>query len=55
MEEEDGGEDGAFTEFDKVNRANVAARLMEIKGDKDAEDEATVLDDWLSSTPKRPT
>ena len=47
MEEEHGGEDGAFTEFDKVNKANITARLKEIKGDKDAEDEATALNDWL--------
>ena len=47
MEEEHGGEDGAFTEFDKVNKANVAERLKKIKGDKDAEDEAAALNDWL--------
>ena len=47
MEEEPGGEDGAFTEFDKVNKANITARLKEIKGDKDAEDEAAALNDWL--------
>ena len=47
MEEEHGGEDGAFAEFDKVNKANVAARLKEIKGDKDMKDEAAALNDWL--------
>ena len=47
MEEEHGGEDGAFADFDKVNKANVAARLKEIKGNQDAEDEAVVLNDWL--------
>ncbi|MCL4315867.1 MAG: SAM-dependent methyltransferase, partial [Gammaproteobacteria bacterium] len=47
LEEEHGGEDGAFSELDKVNKANVAARLKEIKGDKDAKDEAAVLNDWL--------
>ena len=47
MEEEHGGEDGAFAEFDKVNKANVVARLKEIKGDKDAKDEAAVMNDWL--------
>jgi type I restriction enzyme M protein len=47
LEEEHIGEDGAFSEFDKVNRANVAARLKEIKGDKDAKDEAAVLSAWL--------
>ena len=43
LEEEHGGEDGAFSELDK---ANVAARLKEIKNDKDARDEAAVLNDW---------
>ena len=47
MEEEHGGEDGAFAELDKVNKANVAARLKEIKGDKDMKDEVAVLNDWL--------
>jgi type I restriction enzyme M protein len=47
IEEEYGGEDGAFAELDKVNKANVAARLKEINGDKDAKDEAAVLNDWL--------
>ena len=47
MEEEHGGEDGAFPERDKVNKANVTERLKEIKGDKDAEDEAAALNDWL--------
>jgi type I restriction enzyme M protein len=30
-----------------VNKGNVTARLKEIKGDKDARDEAAVLGDWL--------
>jgi len=47
LEEEHGGEDGAFSELEKVNKANVAARLIEIKGDKEAKDESTVLKDWL--------
>jgi type I restriction enzyme M protein len=46
LEEEHGGEDGAFAELDKVNKANVAARLKEIKDDKEAEDEAAVLNGW---------
>ena len=46
MEEEHGGEDGAFAELDKVNKASVAARLKEIKGDKDATDEAAALNHW---------
>ena len=47
LEEEHGGEDGAFAEFDKVNKGNVTARLKEIKGDKEAREEAAVLGDWL--------
>ncbi|MGE0874817.1 MAG: N-6 DNA methylase [Burkholderiales bacterium] len=47
LEEEHGGEEGAFAELDKVNKASVAARLKEIKGDQDAKDEAAVLRDWL--------
>ena len=47
MEEEHGGEDGAFADLDKVNKAAVIARLREIKGDRDATDEAGVLNDWL--------
>jgi type I restriction enzyme M protein len=47
LEEEHGGEDGAFSELDKVNKANVSARLKEIKGDREAKDEAAVLNEWL--------
>lgn len=47
LEEEHGGEEGAFAEIDKVNKANVAARLNEIKADKEAKDEVAVLDEWL--------
>jgi type I restriction enzyme M protein len=46
-EEEHGGEDGAFAELDKVTKANVSARLKEIKGDRNAKDEAAVLNDWV--------
>ena len=47
MEEEHSGEEGAFAELDKVNKASVAARLKEIKSDRDAKDEAAVLTGWL--------
>jgi len=47
LEEEHSGEDGAFSELDKVNKANVAARLKEIRNDKETKDEAAVLNDWL--------
>jgi type I restriction enzyme M protein len=48
LEEEHGGDEGAFSELDKVNKANVATRLREIKGDKEAKGEATVLNEWLN-------
>ena len=47
VEEEHGGEDGAFADLDKVNKATVTARLKEIKGDRDAKDEVAALNDWL--------
>ena len=47
LEEEQGGEDGAFSELDKVNKANVNARLKEIKGDPSAKEEVAALKEWL--------
>ena len=47
LEEEHGGEEGAFGVLDKINRASVTARLKEIKNDSEAKDEAKVLNDWL--------
>lgn len=47
LEEEHGGEDGAFSELDKVNKANVTARLKEIQGDMAANAEADALNAWL--------
>lgn len=47
LEEEQGGEEGAFSELDKVNKVEVSKRLREIKGDKDAKDEAAALNEWL--------
>ena len=47
LEEEHGGEEGAFGELEKVNGANVKARLKEIKGESAAKDEEKVLKVWL--------
>ena len=47
LEEEHSGDEGAFSELDKVNKVSVTFRLKEIKGDKEAEDESVVLDEWL--------
>ena len=46
LEEEHGGDEGAFAELDRINKANVTARLKEIKGDPDSHDETTVLKQW---------
>ena len=48
LEEEHGGEDGAFAELEKVNKGAVTARLKEIKGDKEAAEEAAILNQWLT-------
>ncbi|MCH8852460.1 MAG: type I restriction-modification system subunit M [Planctomycetes bacterium] len=47
LEEEHGGEEGLYAELEKVNKGNVTARLKEIKGDPEAEDEARALNAWL--------
>jgi type I restriction enzyme M protein len=47
LQEENGGDEGAFAELEKVNKAAVAARLREIRGDKEAKEEAAVLTEWL--------
>ena len=47
LEEEHGVEEGVLGALDKIAKAEVSARLKEIKGDKDAKDEASVLARWL--------
>lgn len=49
LEEEHGGEEGAFSELDKINKANVTARVKELKDDKseEAKEEKTILNKWL--------
>ncbi|MFO0879952.1 MAG: N-6 DNA methylase [Gemmataceae bacterium] len=47
LEEEHGGEEGAFSEVEKVSKGSLQARLREIEGDSNANDEAAVLKDWL--------
>lgn len=47
LEEEHGGEDGWLGALEKINKAEVTARLKEIKGDKEAKEEAAVLKQWL--------
>ena len=53
LEEEHGGEEGFFSDLDKLDKANVTARLKEIKTDKSAKDEAKALNDWLTLTSEK--
>ena len=46
LEEEHGGEDGAFAELEKINKAEVTKRLKAIKGDSESADEEKVLKQW---------
>jgi type I restriction enzyme M protein len=48
LEEEHGGEDSAFSGFDKINKASVTDRLKEIGDDPDAAEEIAVLQSWLN-------
>lgn len=47
LEEEHGSDESPFSELDKINKGTITARLKEIKGDKDAADDAAVLKEWL--------
>jgi len=47
LEEEQGGDEGIFAEFDKVNKAAVMARLKEIKGEADSAEDVSILRQWL--------
>ncbi len=48
LEEEHGGEEGAFAGLDKINKAAVGERLRTIKHDRSAVEEAAVLSQWLT-------
>jgi type I restriction enzyme M protein len=47
LEEEHGGEEGYLAALDKVAKAEINARLKEIKADKEALEEIAVLKRWL--------
>lgn len=52
LEEEHGGEEGAFAELEKVNKANVASRVKELKAERgktkeESGDELAVMEEWL--------
>lgn len=48
MEEEHSGEEGAFAILDKINKANINARLKEIKNDPQSVEEAKLLKQYLA-------
>ncbi|SDG01695.1 type I restriction-modification system subunit M [Chitinophaga filiformis] len=47
LEEEHAGEDGAFAELEKINKAEISKRLKEINGIKDYKAEEKILNQWL--------
>jgi type I restriction enzyme M protein len=47
LEEEHGGEEGAFGDLEKVNKANVQSRMKEIRNDTEAAEESAILKQWL--------
>ena len=55
LEEEHGGDEGALGALDKIAKAEVNARLKEIKGDKEARDEAALLTRWLELSEREAT
>jgi len=48
LEEEQSGDEGAFADFDKVNKGSVNARLREIEDELDAQEEEQTLKKWLA-------
>jgi type I restriction enzyme M protein len=47
LEEEHGGDDGVFAQFDKINKQTVAAGLADLRGVAEGRDDADVLQRWL--------
>jgi type I restriction enzyme M protein len=47
LEEEHGGEEGVLGALDKIAKAEVGARLRDIKSDRDAKEEIALLQQWL--------
>ncbi|HMS07986.1 MAG TPA: type I restriction-modification system subunit M [Pyrinomonadaceae bacterium] len=47
LEEEHGGDDGAFSDLGKINKANVKAQLKDIRNNRDLADEVAILKKWL--------
>jgi type I restriction enzyme M protein len=47
LEEENSGEEDAFSDLERVNRATVSTRLKEIEDDEESKEEVAVLQSWL--------
>ena len=47
MEEEHGGEDGLFSELEKINKASITARMKELKDEPNTSDEQNILKQYL--------
>ncbi len=52
LEEEHGAEDGFLGSLEKISKADVKARLKEIKNDKESKDEMATLNSWLDLAEK---
>jgi len=50
LEEENVGEEGVFSELEKVNKVQVTSRFKEIRHDKESKDELAILAEWLDLT-----
>jgi type I restriction enzyme M protein len=50
LEEEHGGEEGFFADFEKVNKGSVSKRLKELGNRRDAKEEIAVLREYLDLT-----
>jgi type I restriction enzyme M protein len=48
MEEEHSGEDGCFSDLDKVNKGNINARLKELKTEDDVENDIEIFTAYLN-------
>lgn len=52
LEEEHSGEEGAFADLEKINKANVATKAKELKADKTAKEEYAAMKAWLDMDTK---
>lgn len=50
---QDSGEEGVFSTLNKINKGDINKRLKEIKGDKEAKEEAELLNQWIELDAKQ--